>query len=241
MEIIAYILFIILGAVMASFLHCVAYREAHGMNWKKGRSKCDACQHNIDWRHNIPIVSYVAQRGKTSCCNKKLSIWHLAIEIVGAVLFGVVAYRYFQSPELVSLARDLIIATFAIFTIVFDSRYGLVSVPASLATLLALATISVATMPIMSIAYGVGIGAGFFAIIRIATRGKGMGIGDIWLGAVMGVTLGFPNIVYSLMIAYIVGAIFAVYLLATHKAKAKDPIPFGAFLMIGFTAVAFFF
>ena len=241
MTIIVYIFFIALGASLASFLHCIAYREAHKLDWKKGRSKCDACSHKLTWSNNIPIVSYILQLGKTSCCKKELSPWHLAIELIGGALFAIVAYRFLQTYELIPLARDLVIAIFAIFTIIFDSRYGLVSVPASIIALALLIAIPIGTLSFLSLAYGVIIGAGFFAVIWVATRGKGMGIGDIWLGAVMGAALGFPYIVYALMIAYIVGAIFAIYLLATKKAKAKDPIPFGAFLMIGLLVVAFFF
>jgi prepilin signal peptidase PulO-like enzyme (type II secretory pathway) len=79
------------------------------------------------------------------------------------------------------------------------------------------------------IAAGV-IGGGFFALQYWISKGTWVGGGDIRLGLLMGVMLGFPYILYALFIAYIVGAFVAVVLLVSKKGDMKTAIPFGPFL-----------
>jgi prepilin signal peptidase PulO-like enzyme (type II secretory pathway) len=83
-----------------------------------------------------------------------------------------------------------------------------------------------------SIISGLLIG-GFFLLLIIITRGKGMGGGDVKLGAFMGLSLGFPNSLIAVITAFIVGAIFSVVLLLSKKKHFGQAIPFGPFLILG--------
>lgn len=74
---------------------------------------------------------------------------------------------------------------------------------------------------------------GFFWGLIIITKGKGMGGGDVKLGAFLGIMLGFPNAVISLVLAFLIGAIFSLILIAFGKKKFGATIPFGPFLVIG--------
>lgn len=75
--------------------------------------------------------------------------------------------------------------------------------------------------------------AGFFLLLIIITRGKGMGGGDVKLGAFMGLGLGFPNILVAVMLSFIIGAIFSLGLIMLGKKGIKSVVPFGPFLVIG--------
>lgn len=72
----------------------------------------------------------------------------------------------------------------------------------------------------------------FQSLIKI-TKGKGMGGGDVKLGAFMGLTLGFPGGALALFLGFLIGALFSVGLILIGKKKFKQTIPFGPFLVAG--------
>ncbi|MBI2017850.1 prepilin peptidase [Candidatus Daviesbacteria bacterium] len=74
---------------------------------------------------------------------------------------------------------------------------------------------------------------GFFYLLIIITKGKGMGGGDVKLGAFIGLMLGFPNSLVALILAFFSGAIVSILLLASGRKKIGQVIPFGPFLVIG--------
>lgn len=83
-----------------------------------------------------------------------------------------------------------------------------------------------------SIVCGVLIGA-FFLSLVVITRGRGMGGGDIKLGAFIGVGLGFPYSIFAIMLSFITGAIFSIALILLGKKRFGQTIPFGPFLVLG--------
>ncbi len=74
---------------------------------------------------------------------------------------------------------------------------------------------------------------GFFLSLIILTRGKGMGGGDVKLGAFMGIMLGFPQALFALVLSFLTGAIFSIGLIITGKKHFGQTIPFGPFLVLG--------
>ncbi|OGE19384.1 hypothetical protein A2967_01340 [Candidatus Daviesbacteria bacterium RIFCSPLOWO2_01_FULL_41_32] len=83
-----------------------------------------------------------------------------------------------------------------------------------------------------SIITGLLIG-GFFMSLIIITRGKGMGGGDVKLGAFMGIMLGFPQAIFALVLSFFTGAVFSVILIMVGKKHFGQTIPFGPFLVLG--------
>lgn len=83
-----------------------------------------------------------------------------------------------------------------------------------------------------SLLTGLLIGAFFYSLI-IITRGKGMGGGDVKLGAFIGIMLGFPQAVAAIVLSFLTGAIFSIALLITGKKHFGQTIPFGPFLVLG--------
>ncbi|MDO8576951.1 MAG: prepilin peptidase [Candidatus Daviesbacteria bacterium] len=79
---------------------------------------------------------------------------------------------------------------------------------------------------------GAAIG-GFFLSLIILTRGKGMGGGDVKLGAFMGVMLGFPQALFALVLSFLTGAVFSIGLILLRKKHFGQTIPFGPFLSLG--------
>ncbi len=80
----------------------------------------------------------------------------------------------------------------------------------------------------------------FFLLIFLISRGKWIGFGDVKLGFLLGLFLGFPKIAVALFISYLVGAIIGLGIIFWKKATMKTEVPFGPFLIFG-TFVALFF
>ncbi len=75
--------------------------------------------------------------------------------------------------------------------------------------------------------------AGFFMGLIILTKGKGMGGGDVKLGALMGLGLGFPSSLLALMLAFLSGSFVSIGLLLFRRKKFGSQIAFGPFLVLG--------
>ncbi|NQV12389.1 prepilin peptidase [Candidatus Uhrbacteria bacterium] len=235
-----YIFAALLGAAIGSFIHCVVVRESAGEKWTTGRSECDNCKTPLPWTANLPIIGFLLSGGKTQCCSKPLTIWHLVLETLGAVLFVLLAGRWIDGGDTVLLIKSLAVAIFAIYTLASDGRFMEVSVPVSLVSAIVLLGVAMASGNLtIAILTGLG-GAGFFALQYALTRGKGIGSGDMILGGVIGLSLGFPGVVVGIMLGYMIGATHAVVLIAQKKASRKTHVPLGAYLMVGML-IAFFY
>lgn len=82
--------------------------------------------------------------------------------------------------------------------------------------------------------------AGFFMALILITKGKGMGGGDVKLGAFMGLGLGFPNALLAVILAFIIGAVFALGMIFLKRKHFGENIPFGPFLVLGSLIAQFF-
>lgn len=72
----------------------------------------------------------------------------------------------------------------------------------------------------------------FIALI-VATRGKGMGWGDVKYVFFLGVAIGFPIIIPAIFLAFLTGAFFSLGLIATGRKSFGQTVPFGPFLSLG--------
>src|SRR3990167_5948315 len=85
MDIIVLVLF---GLVFGSFVGALTYRLPRNISLiKTNRSFCDKCKRSLSWYDNIPVISYIALRGRCRCCNKKISARYPLIEICTAGVF----------------------------------------------------------------------------------------------------------------------------------------------------------
>ena len=73
----------------------------------------------------------------------------------------------------------------------------------------------------------------FFLLLIAITRGKGMGLGDVKLGFLIGLFNGFPLNIFAIFLGFLVGSIVSIALILLKKKTLKDIIPFGPFLIIG--------
>ncbi len=97
--------FALVGACIGSFLNVVVYRLPRGLSVRKpARSFCPTCGQPIPWHLNIPLLSWLALRGKSACCGKPISMRYPALEAACAALFLAAAVIFDYEALWVQLA-----------------------------------------------------------------------------------------------------------------------------------------
>lgn len=100
--------------------------------------------------------------------------------------------------------------------------------------------VSLSPNPLVSHLAAGAIGLLFFGAIFLATRGRGMGFGDVKLAGALGLLLGWPDSAFAFAFAFIIGAVIGVIQLARRKMQFREPIPFGPYLVAGAFITLFF-
>ena len=249
------VMIFVLGACGGSFVNMLVYRTAVKYKLKKpiskfqktnksqitnhnnqNRSFCDFCGRQLHWYENVPIISWVIQRGKSRCCGKKLSVLYPIVETMLGLLFlqnFQITNSNFQNYS--QLILSMVIITLMMFSAVFDLKYFILPDFAT-GLLIVLSIILLVgrwpASPLLEILSAFG-AVGFLGFLYLITKGKGMGFGDVKLAIFMGLLLGFPKIIIACYVAFIVGAVVGVGMMLWGKAGQKTMIPFGPFLLLG--------
>jgi leader peptidase (prepilin peptidase)/N-methyltransferase len=236
-----------LGCSIGSFLNVLIERLPREESVVKGRSHCDSCQYMLAWYDLFPLFSYIFLNGTCRYCHKKIGSQTFIIEAFTGILFAVTGYSLFThmtSPLffLLSLVYVLFIFCCFIAIAVIDTKHGIIPntlVYSGLLLSLIYHIFSVQTfLSYLFSALGAG---GFFFFLFAVTKGRGMGFGDVKLALLLGLFLGFPNIVIALYVAFLTGAVIAFILVLEKKKKfSGSTIPFGPFLILG-AFIAFFY
>lgn len=240
----------LLGTSIGSFLNVVVFRTREKKSVAKGRSKCQTCEIPIKAYDLIPIVSFFVLKGRCRNCKNVISWQYPLVELATGLLFVLVFLRYafgFSLPDsmtadnmLAFMIRDFIFISFLVILFVYDLKHMLIldrfTVPAMIVALLLNLWLGV---PPWSLLIGALAIAGFFAIQVVVSKGTWVGGGDVRLGAVIGFMLGLEEGLAVLFLAYLIGAIIGILLLAVKKAGMRTKIPLGAFLSLSTLIVLF--
>ncbi|OHA08415.1 MAG: hypothetical protein A3A44_00225 [Candidatus Sungbacteria bacterium RIFCSPLOWO2_01_FULL_60_25] len=246
-----------LGAVFASFLTVVVPRLGSGETVVRGRSRCPHCRRKLSWFELIPIVSYLAQRGRCRSCGASIPAWYLFAEFVLGAGFGLLAMAsprglllpppFVLPGDAASLflsgATALYYATFLWFAAaisIYDIQHRLI--PSVLAWPLALLGVAAAVAGairsgdagglFISIAAALGAFL-FFWALWFFSRGRAMGRGDADVAFAIVAYLGPWGGAVALLLGFWVGALYGILVLALGRASWKTEIPFAPFLFMG--------
>ena len=233
----------ILGLIVGSGLNAFEFRFGDKKSFAVGRSICPMCKHELGALDLIPVVSFVALGGRCRYCKKAIS-WHYpVIELFTAISFTLyVVYSglvnrasLYSSQSILQVLTGLVLITILVFLLLYDARHQILPNGAvlMLAVLGLLSSLFVYKFSLESIAIGALVGFGFFGLMYLLSQGRWIGMGDVKLGLALGLALGASNTVFCLFSAYILGALYAAYVLLSHKKKMKDKIAFGPFLVVG--------
>lgn len=233
-----FILFVfLLGQVIGSFLNCVIYRLEQDKSFLKGRSFCPHCKHVLAWQDLFPVISFIALKGKCRYCGQKISWQYLFVEIAAGILFVLI----FTLLDWDFLAFNATMAAFLIIIFVYDLKHYIIPDKVVYPAILTAAVFlfSNSKYNLLINAYSALGAAGFFLLIVLISKGRWMGVGDIKLAFLMGLALGFPNILVALFFAFLTGAIIGTGLIIFKKKGLKSEVPFGPFL-VGGTFISLF-
>ena len=246
-NILLYILIFFFGGVIGSFLNVLIDRIPRGEVVTKGRSHCESCHHLLAWYDLFPFFSFIFLQGKCRYCHKPIGFQTIVLETLTGVVFVVVTYTLIQQNTLppllaVSLFYSLsIVSSFMVIAFI-DAKHGII--PNSIVYSATLISIVYhlffwqTALPYFLSACGAGL---FFLLLFIATKGRGMGFGDVKLAFLLGLFLGFPAIIIALYLSFLTGAIIAFILVIRKKKKfSGGTIAFGPFLILG-SVIAFLF
>jgi leader peptidase (prepilin peptidase) / N-methyltransferase len=249
-------IFFIFGLLVGSFINVVVYRLNMAENLITDRSKCPHCKNLIRWYDNIPLISFILLKFRCRDCREKISFQYPLVEFFTGIIFALIGARYFSAADMSTWAATIYYlgisgALVAIF--VYDFLYmeipGLVLWPAvgwaiAFNLLLDWNRAESGSSIFNSLTYS-GVLAAFAAFIFFflmvaISKEKWMGMGDAYLAILLGLILGWPQIILALMLAFAIGAIFGIILILLKKKKMESQIPFAPFLVLG-TLISLFF
>ncbi|MGE5691956.1 MAG: prepilin peptidase [Pseudomonadota bacterium] len=217
------------GLVLGSFLNVVAARVPLRRSVVRPGSACMSCGSGLAWHDNVPVVSWLALRGRCRHCSAAIPARYPAVELVTAVLvaacfvaFGLTAYAL--------LAAGFCAVLVAISAIDVEHRIvpNRIVVPATGVVLVAHTVIDPSPEWLLGALAAFG-----FLFLAALVYPAGMGMGDVKLAALLGAMLG-RDVAVALMAGMLLALLPSVLLLARHGSKArKMGIPFAPFLAGG--------
>lgn len=221
----------LIGAAIGSFLNVVVHRLPRGESLVAPGSRCPGCGTPVAPYDNLPMVSWLALRGRCRHCGMAISPRYPLVELLTALVFAAVALVRGVDDDLVA---ELPFAAVLIAAAAIDLEHRLIPnrivVPAAVYGVAAAAVVKTGDLPEL-----VAAGAGaFLAMLAVALAyPRGMGMGDVKLAGVMGLYLGVA-VIPALLAGFLAGSVVGVAIMARHGAAArKRAIPFGPFLALG--------
>jgi leader peptidase (prepilin peptidase)/N-methyltransferase len=256
-------LFFIFGAIVGSFLNVVILRYNTGRK-VTGRSACATCGRTLKWHELVPIVSFLAQRGRCTTCGSRISWQYPLVEFLTGVLFLGIFLKFLVPLQffpyfILHASYLMIVVSLLVIIAVYDLRHKIIPDPFVFA-FIALAGLwgageyltGTLTTPLFWLLAG-PILALPFAVLWVLSRGKWMGLGDAKLVWGAGWLLGLMPGVNALLLAFWSGAIISIAVLIAHSATGqrrlsqhsrqftmKSEIPFAPFIILGVLVVLFF-
>ena len=222
---------IVTGLIVGSFLNVCIYRIPRGESIVFPPSHCPKCGSRVAVRDLIPVFSYLFLKGRCRYCRERISPLYPLVEVITGLLFAVMYIHFGPGALLVKyifLTAVLVVVTF------IDLEFYLIPDRIVLFALIGGLPLNLIArdLTIVSALSGMLSAGGFLLILAVVSRG-GMGGGDIKLAAVIGFYLGWPNGLFSVLLACLLAGFLGMILLMTRLKKRKDAIPFGPFIVVG--------
>lgn len=222
-----YILAIIIGSILGSFLLCLCTSD-HIFK----RSKCDHCMHQLNILDLLPIVSYIFLKGRCRYCNNRIDKSYLLSELTMSFICVLLVYRY----DLSLYSLKLLIISCVMFCIsIIDIKTYII--PFILNVLIVLYRLIFDVFNMDDVLIGLIVSFSIFILsylFRFILHKETMGLGDIKLLFSLGLYLGFIENIMAVFLSCLFGLIYGLY-------KRKDDyFAFGPFICMGYLMMFIF-
>jgi len=223
------------GLAIGSFLNVVAARLPLRRSIVRPRSACMSCGTEIAGRDNVPLVSYLALRGRCRSCGVRIPLRYPAVELVTALLVAACGLKFGPTADAL-VAAFFCIVLVAISAI--DLEYRIV--PNRIVLPAAAVVLAAQTALHPSLEWLVAaLGASTFLLVAALVYPAGMGMGDVKLALLLGAMLG-RTVPVGLMLGMLSALVPSLVLFARHGSRArKMGIPFAPFLALGAVVALF--
>ena len=238
-----------MGACIASFLNVVIWRVPRGESIVRPPSHCPKCNAPIRWWQNLPIVSWLALRGRCASCKAPISPRYVLVEMLGGALFLLAFLKFGLAP--VTPVMWIWISLMIVGSFIdFDHKLlpDFVTVGGMILGLGVAAVESLLAkshVPLAWSAGGLAFGFGLLWLIRLfgsmAFKREAMGLGDVFLMGAVGALFGPMAVLMTLILSSVAGSAVGLLMVALSKARLGKfvEIPFGPYICMGCLAWMF--
>lgn len=232
-----YALIALFAGILTGFVVNVVATRLSADRPMVGALRCTRSPHPLRLSQALPVVGYLMQGGRCSTCSKKLSIGFPATEAATGLLFlGLYLYEGLGLSFLFHAAYVAVLML--VLVIDWKHRDIYLSVIAIGCLIALVGSLLLPGMGLVSALIGAGVAGGFFLLAYLVARllfpkiEEPLGSGDVFLALMMGLMLGFPNIVGALVVGPLIAGAVAILLLVTRRSGMGDFMPYGVSLCV---------
>lgn len=248
-----------LGAIIGSFASVIVCRMHTGASMN-ARSHCLSCGRTLSWFDLIPVVSFLAYRGRCRTCAAKIPRRDFVMETSLGVAFMGIAYA--NPDPLLALLLAALVTMLAIGA-AYDLQHLIIPDEVVVGSFVVGAGILVyhvmkgapLTGTAVDAAFGGIVSACFFGALWLVSRGKWMGLGDAKLALPLGMLTGLMGAFSMIVLSFWIGALITVLWMGVRRLfgggqsalrfhgapiTMKSEVPFAPYLLIAFALVYFF-
>lgn len=226
-----FLLLSLIGLCIGSFLTICINRLPLGQSIVSPPSHCPSCQTHLKPLDLIPILSYFLFGRTCRYCGKSISFRYAIVESLTAFLF---LWCYFIFGGTGETVAACVFASFMVVIAFIDYDHQLIldKVLVWFALAGVLIRLYIGSPALLDMGLAALVSGGLLLLLAVLSCG-GMGGGDIKFSFVLGVWLGWPDILLALFFSFVIAGLAGVLLLLTGLRGRKDMIPFGPFICSG--------
>ncbi len=236
------VLVILFGLTLGSFLNVVIHRLPRGESLVRPGSHCPRCRAPIPWYRNLPLLTFLLQRGRCASCRGRIRLRYPLVEAVTALsfllcrdAFGLTVHAAFAALFLCVLIALALI----------DLEHQILPDSLTLggaAVFLAYSFVNPRLGPLEALLGGVGAALVFYLLFVIylkVRRIEGLGMGDVKMMLLLGAFLGVERLITAVFLASLSGLLVGLWFIVFRRKTLRFALPFGTFLALGATVSLF--
>ena len=223
----------LLGLAVGSFLNVCIYRLPLEQSLAFPASHCTNCNRTLSWFENVPVLAWLALRGRCRTCHTSISVVYPLVELFTGVMFALAAWHYgpgccwsraccsaaCSSSSSSSISAPDLPNVITVGGTVIGFIFSFITPPGWVSSLIGL--VIGGLIPFL-------LAEAYLRLRKI----EGLGMGDVKMLALIGAFLGWQLVLLTLAVASILGSIVGLGLIATRRGDMKLALPFGTFLAI---------